>query len=335
MGWIQNDFKLTLSGGLVKVSKNRLMAAAPAFGGASAPAGGVCINTGRNLLVRLNRQILPACACTLGLAILPAHAQTIADWDFGTLATKAPDNTPAATGGTQSTNAATTASSVGMANNYAEVGYPSGSAYTFDDITNDTNSTIGNGDVWRIRGSSTANSQSGANGWSINAPEYAQGAQFTTTTAAESNIVLSFSWASTAQGIANMQVQYNTNVNNASGWTNVGSLLTATVGNSSAGGSYQTDTINFGALGITSVNNDATFGVRLVAAYNPTLGNYASASSVIAGSPAAYNNSSGNWRFADVQIDGTATAVPEPSVYGLMLAGLGCAGFAARRRKAS
>jgi hypothetical protein len=225
----------------------------------------------------------------------------------------------------------------GAANTYAEASYPGGSPYTFDDITNDTNSTIGNGNVWRLRGSSTQSTQStqsGANGWSINAPEYAQGAQFTTTTAGYDNISLSFSWASTAQGIANMQVQYNTNVNNASGWTNVGSLLTATVGNSSSGGSYQTDTMNFGALGITSVNNDASFGVRLVAAYNPTLGNYASASSVIAGSPAAYNNSFGNWRFADVQFDGTLTPVPLPAAVWLLVSGLGGLGALARKRTA-
>jgi hypothetical protein len=220
-----------------------------------------------------------------------------------------------------------------MANNYPEASpYTSGSPYTFDDITNDTNSTIGNKNVWRLRGSSTQNTQSGANGWSINAPQYAQGAEFTTTTAGYDDVVLSFNWASTAQGIANMQVQYNTNVSNASGWTNVGSLLTATVGNSSTGGSYQTDTINFGALGITSVDNDPTLGVRLVAAYNPTLGNYASASSVIAGSPAAYNNSSGNWRFADVQIDGTLTPVPLPAAAWLMLSGLGGLSVLRRRR---
>ena len=255
-----------------------------------------------------------------------AQAATIAVWDFGTLAVVAPDNTPAATGGTA--QALSAASDVGMTNSYAEKSY--NSSVSYDDITNDTNSTYGNQNVWRIRGSSSATSSTGANGWSINAPQYSQGAQFSTDTAGYSNVSLSFNWAATAQGIANLQVQYNTNVNNASGWTNIGSTYAATVANSSSGGSFQTDTVNFGSL----ANNDANFGVRLVAAYNSTLGTYAAASSVVAGDPTAYNNSSGNWRFADVEFDGTATApVPLPAGMPLLLSGFGGLALLARKRK--
>jgi len=271
-----------------------------------------------NFLVRAGLATTALATCAA------AHASVITDWNFGTLAAVAPDNTPAPTTGAGS------ATSLGMTNTYTETGGGGNVSTTYDDITADTNSTIGNQNVWRIRGAGPTP----GNGWSINAPEYTQGAEFDVSTLGFQNTVLSFNWASTAQGIANLQVQYNTNINNANGWTNVGSLLTATVANSSKGGTFQTDTIDFDSLGLSSVDKDATLGVRLVSAYNPTLGTYASASSVIAGAPADYNNNSGNWRFADVQIDGTAVApVPLPASAWLMLGGLGGVGFLSRRRK--
>jgi hypothetical protein len=254
---------------------------------------------------------------------MSAQAATITDWNFGTLAVVAPDNTPAPTTGTGN------ATSLGMTNTYIETGGGGNVSTTYDDITKDTNSTIGNEDAWRIRGAGPTS----GNGWSINAPEYSQGAQFSASTAGYSNLVLSFNWASTAQGILNMQVQYNTNVNNASGWTNVGSLLTTTIGNSSTGGKFQTNTVNFGALGITSVNNDANFGVRLVSAYDPSLAGgteYAAATLGVGGQPVEYNNNSGNWRIADFQVDGIVSPVPLPASAWLMLSGLG--GLAAVRR---
>jgi hypothetical protein len=268
------------------------------------------------------------------------EAQVITDWNFGSLAAVAPDNTPAATTGTG------TASSLGMTNSYTYTtkGSTTGvGSVTYDDITNDSpsgaadGSTLGNGNVWRIRGAAGAGTTGTTNnGWNNSAPEYSQGAEFDTSTAGYNVSQLSFNWAATTQGIANLQVQYNLNTGNANGWTNVGSLFTASIDNNTtgtAGAGFTTDTVSLAS--ITGLSNDANFGVRLVAAYNPTLGSeYASATSVISGTPAQYNNNSGNWRIADVQIDGSAVApVPLPASAWLMLSGLAGFGFLALRRK--
>jgi hypothetical protein len=272
-------------------------------------------------------------------ACTSAEATTITDWNFGSLAAVAPDNTPAATTGTG------TATSLGMTNSYTYTNGAGGAtegtgAVTSDDITNDSpsgtanGSTLGNGNVWRIRGQAGSGTTGSANnGWNISAPEYSQGAEFDTSTVGYSGLSLSFNWAATTKGVGNLQVQYTTN---GTTWTNVGSVWSATVDNnltSSAGSGFQTDTVNLS--GISGVNNDANFGVRLVSAYNPTLAGgteYASATSVVSGSPSEINNNSGNWRIADVQIDGTLTPVPLPAAAWMLLSGIGGLGLLARRR---
>jgi len=270
-------------------------------------------------------------------AAASAHAVTITEWNFGSLSTVSPDNTPAPTTGSG------TASSLGMTNNYTYTtgGTVTGTgSVTGDDITNDSpsgtknGSTLGNGDVWRIRGvAGTGTTGSTNNGWNNSAPQYSQGAEFDVNTTGFSNIGLSFNWAATTQGIGNMQVQYTTD---GSTWTNIGGVLSAYVDNGTTGttgSGFQADTVDFS--GIAGVSNDALFGVRLVSAYNPTLGSeYASATSVVSGTPVQYNNNSGNWRIADVMLSGTATPVPLPAAGFLLLSGLGGFGFARKRKLA-
>jgi len=272
-----------------------------------------------------------AAPLALGVSGTTQAASIITDWNFGSLAsTNGTSVDPAA-----ATTGTGSASSLGMTNSYTYTkngSYDGTGAVTDDDIVNDSvnsggagtnGSTLGNGNVWRIRGvSGTGTSGSGNNGWNISAPEYSQGAEFDTSTVGYNVTLLSFNWAATTQGVGNLQVQYNTNINNASGWTNVGSVWTATIDNNatgSAGSGFATDTVSL--AGISGISNDANFGIRLVSAYNPTLGNeYASATSILSGTPAQINNNSGNWRIADVQIDGTA--VPLPASVWMFLSGV-------------
>ena len=113
---------------------------------------------------------------------------------------------------------------------------------------------------------------------------------------------MSFDWESTAQGIRDLQEQYNLNTNNAGGWTNINSLL---VNNNAA--FLPGNTIDLSS--ISDANNDPSFGIRLVSAYDPTYTGTGAptytASTLVSGSPVQYNNSSGNWGFDNIQISGT------------------------------
>jgi hypothetical protein len=155
------------------------------------------------------------------------------------------------------------------------------------------------------------------------------------------SIALSFDFFSTTQGIRDLQVQYNTNVNNGSGWTNFAGtfagnvatekdstntytmLIATSNGWNTTGANVTTNAIDFTANGISGIANDANFGVRLVSAYNPALGQYGSAAGGV------YNNTSGNWRFDQIAVMGKA--VPEPAT--LAVVGLGLASLLRRRRK--
>jgi len=282
-------------------------------------------------------RLLPlACACTLGLAAVPAFAQTIADWNFNNDAA-AVNNSPAPSSGSG------TASSLGM-NLY---GTPNVGVTTDDVLVGTSGDTGANGvadltNVWRIR--AQAGSNGAANGWSSQAAIGTQGAQFSASTAGVTTpITVSFDWYATTQGEANLQLEYTTN---GTTWKNVAltlggsdSGLKVLTNSSSANtvlGSYVSDNVkaNGSAAGqdwftgltatITDPNadNDASFAIRLV--------NASTGADDVSTQGTALNNTSGNWRFDNVSI--TAAAVPEPGTYSLMLVGC-CALVVLGRRK--
>jgi hypothetical protein len=257
----------------------------------------------------------PLGALPLTIANSPLGATTITAWDFNALPI-ANNNSPAPSVGTG------TATALGMDNNYTYSTMPpvTGSV-NVDDVlviggSSDQISPVGVNNAWRVRGNGAA--PANGNGWNLAAPQYTQGAQFNASTVGFTNIVFQFDWFCTNQGVRDMQVQYTTDGNT---WNNVGPLQIA-----SANAYINQITIDFGALGITSVENNPNFGVRLVSAFDPTYTGpgaptytSASLSSDYPPVPVVYNNNSGNWRFDEVKIlslpSATTPVSPDFSVH--------------------
>ena len=283
----------------------------------------------------MNFKLLFLAAAVSAAAV--ASAQTdIARWNF-TSVVAAPDNTPAPT--TDLTTASLT--QLGMTNSYN-----TGNTASCDVLLSggDPN-PLSTGYTWRVRG---AQLPAGDNGWALAAPQYTQGAEMDVSTVGFSSIIVGFDVFCTNQGIADLQVQYNTNINNSAGWTNFqGSFAgtTATNGNQvvthdaagdtilvltpntynlSASNNSVTNTINFDANGIVGANNDPNFGIRLVSCYDPVAGTYLGASG------GTYNNNSGNWRFDQLALQGSpAPELPTGIVFGVV--GLGVVFLKTRR----
>ena len=105
-------------------------------------------------------------------------------------------------------------------------------------------------------------------------PQYSQGVEFDVSTAGHYHVVMQYDWYVTAQGFRNLQAQCNTNINNASGWTNIGPAEVTADG----GGFVNQITLDFTALNVCSADDNPDFGVRMVGVYDPALGTYTGAS---------------------------------------------------------
>jgi hypothetical protein len=177
--------------------------------------------------------------------------------------------------------------------------------------------------TWRIRGPATNEGPGTGNGWNLAAPQYSQGAQFSTSTVGFTNIAFHFDWFTTTQGVKNLQEQYTIN---GVTWININDPLIA------VSNGFYAQTINIDFSAIAGAADDPLFGVRLVSTYDPTLSplNYGSADG---GQDGVYNNNSGNWRFTNVGFTGAVAPVPEPSSLLLCAVAIGLSAVYCRHRK--
>jgi hypothetical protein len=246
---------------------------------------------------RLNAMVLGS-AIAFGAASA-ASAVTITAFNFENLSTGI-NNSPAPTIGSG------TATPLGMTNSFT-----SPPSVTNCDVLSNPGSTTPSL-AWRIRGGGTGS----GNGWAAAAPQYSQGSQYLVDTTGYQDIVLTYDWFCTTQGVKHQQVQYTTD---GSVWNNVGPLV---VGPATEG---WTNGITVDMSSIAGVNDNPFFGVRIVSAYapdGPNAGQYVN----LAGNP--INSTSGNWRMDSINISGNL--IPEPG--SLSLLALGGLGLVARRR---
>jgi len=176
------------------------------------------------------------------------------------------------------------------------------------DVQSLAGSSSGGPNCWRIRGHSSIVGSEG-DGWSTQAPIGAQGAQFSGSTFGDYKIKVSFDVYATSDAEANLQVQYSTD---GSTWNNA----TITSAGSAVGisnnladpntviGSYVklksgwNNQIVVDLTGLSGVDNDGNFAVRLV--------NASTGTSCVDTTGAVYNNTSGSWTYDNVVIQGTS-----------------------------
>ncbi|HEU6448355.1 MAG TPA: hemoblobin-interacting domain-containing protein [Verrucomicrobiae bacterium] len=239
---------------------------------------------------------------------------TIAYWPFDNDSSlKKPVNNPPAA----ITNNNANASIIGFNLPSYVFGDGSVGSTNYADITSTTpaSSTPNALYAWRLRG------QKPGNGWNSDAAIGTQGAELNVSTVNYSNVVVTFDCYFTSQGEAKMCVLYTTD-----GWatTNVADQLayganptfieTNSASPNTVQGTYFFN--NVGSLfyndlvvdftGVSAVNNNPNFGVRIV--------NASKGSDCVNYLLQPYNNASGNWRLDNVAVNGQFVGTIAPAI---------------------
>jgi hypothetical protein len=269
-----------------------------------------------------------ASLAAIAAPVLADSPTVITQWSF--------PNTASLTNSPPPSTGSGTASALGMTNNYTYTGAKGGSvtgAVNTDDILSSPSAAVAafSEGTWRIRG------QNPGNGWNLSAPQYSQGAEFDVSTVGFKNVMASFDWFSTNQGVRNLQEQYTIDGSN---WININPLLAAVPNDFNQAATINGSTMKPNVIDLSSIagaGNNPNFGIRLVSAFDPNYTGpgaptYSGATLNADGSSAIYNNNSGNWRFDNITISGTAIPAPEPAT-GLFFAAVSL-GLLLRRRSA-
>ena len=197
-----------------------------------------------------------------------ASADTIAAWNL-TATQSAPVNTLGVTSGANSASASATELGMTLSTSFTFAGGEGPGCTANCDVNKPV---TGDAEVgWRIRGNgNSTNSGLGvANGWNLAAPQYSQGVQFLADTTGYTGITVSYDWTCTNQGVADMQPQYTINGTN---WINYSSGVDSGI-LVSPPGVWQKG-LEMDLTGVSGVNGDPSFGIRLVSCYDPTAGTY-------------------------------------------------------------
>lgn len=249
-----------------------------------------------HLKMKIRNTLIPI-ATLLASTLVSQANTTLAVWDF--------DNLPVGINSSPSPSAGLgSAKALGMDNSYNNT-----NSLSNPDVQSLAGSSSGGAKSWRIRGYSTVSGSRG-NGWSTNAPIGTQGAQFAGSTFGYYQVKVSFDVYATADAEANLQVQYTTD---GSTWnpaaiasvgtlgviaTNTDSSQDTVVGSYVKLGSGWNNQITVDLSGLSGVDNNPSFGIRLV---NASMG-----TNCVDTTGTIYNNTSGNWTFDNVAIQGTS-----------------------------